>query len=130
MKGLNKQICLFHSSGRFILWQPINLEILACSNYFILLLSSYIFWIRNKQKQRITWKQMHWFLVEQSFTTYIYINKLSFHYFYCDEIYLLQESFHESLYETKMISEMENGKFESHRHTYTSLLCYPISFLE
>ena len=31
-----------------------------------LLLSSYIFWIRNKQKKRITWKQMHWFLVEQS----------------------------------------------------------------
>ena len=37
-----------------------------------------------------------------------------------------------------MIAEMENHKFEvksvthlkSHRHNYTSLLCYPISFLE
>ena len=40
-------------SGRFILWQPINFEILACSYFYILLLATYIFWIRNKQKQRI-----------------------------------------------------------------------------
>ena len=87
--------------GRFILWQPINFEILACSSFFILLLSFYIFWIRNKQKRRITWQQMHWFLVEQSSTnlkTYllnIYVYKLSFCYFYLDEIYLLHENFHE-----------------------------------
>ena len=31
----------------------INFEILACSYFYILLLATYIFWIRNKQKQRI-----------------------------------------------------------------------------
>ena len=47
-------------SGRFNLWEPINFETLACSYFFILLLSSHIFWIRDKQQQRITWKPMHW----------------------------------------------------------------------
>ena len=48
---------------------------------------------------------MHWFLVEQSSTnlkTYllnIYVDKLSFCYFYYDEIYLLLESFHEFSFE-------------------------------
>ena len=41
-------------NGRLILWQPVNFEILACSYFYILMLASYIFWIRNKQKQRIT----------------------------------------------------------------------------
>ena len=112
MKGLNKQICFNNMmerkqlqtkpSGRFILWQPINFEILACSYFFIFSLSSYIFWIRNKQKQRINWKQTHWFLVEQSSTNLKSINllnicvyKLSFCYFCHDEIYFLHENFQE-----------------------------------
>ena len=88
-------------SGRFIWWQPINFEIIACSYLFILLLSSCIFWTKNKQKQRITWKQMHWFLAKQSSTNLkknlinIHMHKLSFCYFYHDEIYLLHENFYE-----------------------------------
>ena len=60
--------------------------------------------------------------------------KLSFCYFYHDEIYLLYENSHEFSLEGlhKMIAEMENHKFQvkrvthlkSHRHNYTSLLCY------
>ena len=88
-------------SGTFILRQPINFEILACSFFFILS-SSYIFWIRNKQKQRITWKQTHFFLEEQSSTylkTYllnICVYKHQFCYFYHNEIYLLHENFNSS----------------------------------
>ena len=135
MKSLNKKICLFHGwteelkpSGSFILWQPINFEILACSYFFILLLSSYIFWIRNKQKQRITGKQMHCFLVEQSsvnlktYSVNICVYKLSFCYFYHDEIYLLHENFHDFSLEyikLKRIIEMENYKFEVKRVIHT-----------
>ena len=88
-------------SGRFIWWQTINFEIIACSYLFILLLSSCIFWTKNKQKQRITWKQMHWFLAKQSSTNLkknlinMHMHKLSFCYFYHDEIYLLHENFYE-----------------------------------
>ena len=88
-------------SGRFIWWQTINFEIIACSYLFILLLSSCIFWTENKQKQRITWKQMHWFLAKQSSTNLkknlinMHMHKLSFCYFYHDEIYLLHENFYE-----------------------------------
>ena len=52
---------------------------------------------------------MHWFLVEQCSTDLknilnICVHKLSFCYFYHDEIYVLHENFHEfsleSLYKT------------------------------
>ena len=112
-------------SGKFILWQPINFEILTCSYFFMLFLSSYIFWIRNKQKQRITWNQMHWFLPEQSSTNLknilnICVCKLSFFYFYHEEIYLLHENFHKFLLKSlfiklNMIVEMENYEFEVKR---------------
>ena len=71
---------------------------------------------------------MHWFLVKQSSTnlkktlnTCLY--KLSFCYFYHDEIYLSHENFHKfslGLYKTQIIekNEMENYKFEVKRVTH------------
>ena len=63
--------------------------------FFILLLSSCIFWIRNKQKQRITWKQMRKKVLQTWKTNLlnIWMHKLSFCYFYHDEIYVLHETF-------------------------------------
>ena len=92
---------------------------------------------------------MHWFLVKQSSTnlkktlnTCLY--KLSFCYFYHDEIYLSHENFHkfslEGLYKTQIIEKKWNGKLQiwgqksntpkSHTHNCTLLLCYPIFCLE
>ena len=63
--------------------------------FFILLLFSCIFWIRNKQKQRITWKQMRKKVLQTWKTNLlnIWMHKLSLCYFYHDEIYLLHETF-------------------------------------
>ena len=75
---------------------------------------------------------MHWFLVEQSSINLknivnICVYKLSFCYFYHDEIYLLQEIFHLEVYiKLKMIVEMENYKFEVKRVTRPKAItpCY------
>ena len=106
----------------------IKLKFWLAVTFFILLLSSYIFWIRNKQKQRITWKQMHWFLVEQSSANLknilnICMYKLSFCYFCHDEI--------NDCWDGKLqIRSQKSNTPKSHRHNYTLLLCYSISSLE
>ena len=56
------------TSGRFILWQPINFEILAWVTFLSYCYLPIYSEFKNKQKQRITWKQIHWFLVEKSST--------------------------------------------------------------
>ena len=138
-------------SGRFIWWQPISFEILACSYFFILLLSSCVFWIRNEQKQRITWKQMHWFLVEQCSTNLK--NKLTKHmhawtFILLYTFIMMKYTFYMKIFmnfcykvyiKLKIIVEMENYKFEVKRATHLKaidtincilLLCYPTSFLQ
>ena len=71
---------------------------------------------------------MHWLLPEQSSANLknilnTCVCKLSFFYFYHDEIHLLHENFHEfllkSLYiKLNMVVEMENYKFKVKRVTH------------
>ena len=100
-------------SGRFISWQPINFKILACS-YFFILLSSYIFWNRNKQKQRIIWKQMLWFRQTWKHTKYVNFYSVTFimmKYTFCRNIFM---NFHYKVYiKLKMIVEWKTTNLKS-----------------
>ena len=128
-------------------------QILACSYFFILLLffyinnlsfyvyDIYVFVYSELEINRNNNLKVNALVSSGTKSTNlknmlnICMYKLSFCYFYHDEIYLFNQKIYIKLI---MIVEMENREFEvkrvthlkSHRHNYTLLLCYPISFLE